>query len=147
MENTIAATTVSPALVRPRCCSHANVMCSSEPQQNIASAESVGLAMRLVQRLELRMAPTIVSQPAANVAAAGPCISSSRKMKTSPAANELFEAPMRTGKKPATIAITMPASTCATTAPGSMATLVAECITAARPSRTTVHQYAVALRL
>ena len=37
---TIAASTVSPGLVRPRCCRDSSSACSSEPQQNTASADS-----------------------------------------------------------------------------------------------------------
>src|SRR5882762_11137746 len=70
---------------------------SNEPVRNMATAAIAGLAMRLVQREEVRHDPTHASHAEATVAAAGPCISNSRKMKISPAANEFFERGMRTG--------------------------------------------------
>jgi hypothetical protein len=66
-----------------------------------------GLAMRLLQREVVRKAPTPASPAAASAAASGPCISSSRNMKISPAANEILVRGMRTGKKPASMASTV----------------------------------------
>ena len=43
-----------------------------EPAENIASAAMAGLAMRLVQRLEVRHEPTAASPEAASAAAPGP---------------------------------------------------------------------------
>ena len=71
--------------------------CRAQPVAVTAIAASAGLISRLVQRLELRIEPTKASPAAASTAAAGPCISSNRKMKISPAANEFFEPGMRTG--------------------------------------------------
>ena len=56
----------------------------------IDSTAIIGLAMRLLARLEVRQEPTAASPLAANTAAAGPWISSSRKMKISPAAKEFL---------------------------------------------------------
>ena len=78
-----------------------------------------GLTIRLVQRLDVRHEPTSASPAAASVAAAGPCSSSSRKMKISPAANEFFERGTRNGKKPASIAIARHAPTSASSSSGS----------------------------
>ena len=67
------------------------------PALNIAAAAIAGLAMRLVQRLDVRHEPTSASPAAASVAAGGPYSSSRLKMKISPAANEFLERGTRTG--------------------------------------------------
>ena len=85
---------------------------STVPTLNIATQAIAGLAMRLVHRLEVRQEPINPSPAAANVAAAGPCSSNSRKMKISPAAKEFFERGTRTGKKPASMAMPAPTATC-----------------------------------
>src|SRR2546430_11522777 len=75
-------------------------------------ADIAGLAMRLVQRVEVRQDPTVASAAAVKVAAAGPCSSSSRKMNISPAAYECFDCGMRTGKKAASTAIAAMVAAC-----------------------------------
>ena len=96
--------------------------------------------MRLVQRLEVRHEPTNASPADASVAAAGPCSSSSRKMKISPAAKEFFERGMRTGNTPASIAISAPAAICIQAIAGIAATRCTENSSVATPSSTMVHQ-------
>jgi hypothetical protein len=96
---------------------------SSEPVVIIATAAIVGLAMRLVQRADVRHAPMPASQAEASVAAAGPCIRSSRKMKISPAANEFFDRGMRTGNKPASMVMATPITTWMTPCRGNWPTL------------------------
>ena len=73
-------------------------------------------------------------------AAQGPCISSSRKMKTSPATKEFFEPGMRTGKKPATTASAPPATICASTGQGRAWTCQAATSSATLPIKNIVHQ-------
>lgn len=68
-------------------------------------------------------------------------------MKTSPAANEFFERGMRTGKKPAAMAITIPPTTCSPTAAGKASTVTVETPKTAAPASTITHQYTAALRL
>ncbi len=99
-----------------------------------------GLAMRLVQRLEVRHEPTSASPAAASAAAGTPCISSTRKMKISPAAKELVERGMRTGKKPASVAMAAPATICSSAARGSAATAPTQCSSTSTPMDTMVHQ-------
>ena len=125
-----------------RCCdlSVAVSAVNSVPATNIDSAAISGLAMRLVQRVDVRIAPTPASPAEASAAAAGPCISSSRKMNISPAANELFERGIFTGKAPAIIATAMPTASCSVAPAGSDATRISESPTLAAPSATTAHQ-------
>ena len=117
------------------------------PAATIASPAIAGLAMRLVQRLDVRIEPTKASPAAASTAADGPCISSSSRMNTSPAANEFFECGMRTGKPPASIAISVPAATWTQTSGGWRATSTRAQRMMQAPPSTATHQYAVALRL
>ncbi len=106
----------------------------------IATAADAGLTSRLVQRLELRIEPTKASPPAASTAAVGPCISNSRKMKISPAANEFFDPGMRTGYMPAIIATTQPIRICSWMPGGWVVSWAAANNTATHPTVTTVHQ-------
>jgi hypothetical protein len=99
-----------------------------------------GLTMRLVQRRDVRYEPTKASPAAATLAAAGPWMSSSRKMKISPAAKEFFECGMRTGKTPASIAMAMPTDTCSQACGVRSASETPACTSTAAPSATTVHQ-------
>ena len=118
----------------------AMAQCSSDPAPNMAMPAMAGLARRLVQRLDVRHEPTAASAAAASVAAAGPCMSSSRKMKISPAANECFWRGMRTGKHPASIATAMPLAICSTPSGVSRATLNIETTSTAAPASTAHHQ-------
>jgi len=61
-------------------------------------------------------------------------------MKISPAANELVERGIRTGTKPASMAISMPTPTCHCAARGRPDTATAEYPTTAVPMSTTAHQ-------
>ena len=106
----------------------------------MASAAMAGLAMRLVQRRELRLDPMAASTLAASVAAAGPCSSSSRKMKVSPAVTEWIERGLRTGNRPASTMITRPTATCQAAWAGRSARLARASTRAVPPASTTVHQ-------
>ncbi|TMH12681.1 MAG: hypothetical protein E6H65_05590 [Betaproteobacteria bacterium] len=126
---------------QPRLCNAPSALSSSEPEQNIEIAAIVGLAMRLVQRLDVRQEPTSASPADASVAAAGPCSSNRLKMKISPAANEFFERGMRTGNMPASIATTTPIITCRhCDAERRVVTALAANAIVTAPSTTTVHQ-------
>ncbi|HET6314882.1 MAG TPA: hypothetical protein VFG86_00385, partial [Chloroflexota bacterium] len=76
--HSIVATSSSPALYRPSVREASMPACSSVPVPNMATQAIAGLAMRLVQRLDVRHEPISPSLAAASVAAAGPCSSSSR---------------------------------------------------------------------
>ena len=108
MTNTSSAEEATPlALIWARAPSKA------EAQASIASEAIAGVPMRLVQRLEVRHDATSPSQDAAaRIAAAGPCTSSSRKMKISAPAIEVLVFGMRTGKRPTSAATAAPISTC-----------------------------------
>lgn len=106
----------------------------------MASAAIAGLMRRLVQRLDVRYEPIAPSPAAASTAAAGPWTSSSRKMNTSPAANEFFERGMRTGKMPASMAMAMPMAICSQAVVLSAATFTSETTSTAPPSSAIVHQ-------
>jgi hypothetical protein len=80
----------------------------SVPTPIIAMHAINGLMIRLVQRLDVRSAPTSPSPVAAIAAAGGPYRSSRRKMKISPAAKEFVERGIRTGNAAASIARTTP---------------------------------------
>ncbi len=113
---------------------------NSEPARAIDRQAIAGLAMRLVQRFDVRHEPTKASPAAATIAPHGPCISSSRKMKISPATNEFFECGTRTGKKPASIAIAVAAATCCS-ADGSIGATFRHAIAkTVVPSATAPHQ-------
>ena len=114
------------------------------PLANIANEAMAGLPRRLVQRLEVRKEPTAPSVAAASVAAAVPCINSSKKMKISPAANECLECGMRTGKIAASSVRATPASTCSQAIGVSSSRATNEWPSAAAPASTTVHQKRVA---
>src|SRR5205085_12604553 len=120
------------------------VRSSAEPAHAIATAAIAGLAMRLVQRLDVRHEPTSASPADASVAAAGPYSSSRLKMKISPAANEFLERGPRTGTTPASIPTATPIATGRCCPAGSAA---AACAITPTPSSTTDHQYTVARRL
>ena len=113
---------------------------NGEPATHMASAAIAGLPMRLLQRLEVRHDPTAASPTAASTAASGPWISSSRKMKVSPAAKEFFERSTRTGKKPASMAMAAPTAVCNQASGGCRAKSPSDTASAQAPSTTTVHQ-------
>ena len=115
----LAAGAASPSA--PGCPRPARAVSSRLPVMPIVTAAMVGLAMRLVQRLEVRSEPMKASPATATAAAAGPSISSSRKMKTSLATKDCRVPGIRTGKSPASIARPMPAATCNHTRGGSCA--------------------------
>ncbi len=119
----------------------------SRPTPPIASTAIAGDASRLVQRLLVRYEPMKPSPAAATTAAAGPCSSSSRKMKISPAAKLVLTPGMRTGNTPASIAMAVPASTCSQTSGGRGSRLASAAPSATAPPSTTTHQYKTAGRL
>jgi hypothetical protein len=99
-----------------------------------------GLAMRLLSRLDERITPTKPSPVVASTAAGTPNMNSSKKMNTSPAMKVFLDPGSCTGKKPATMASDMPASTCSCVLRFKAATSIKAYAIAAEPSTTTVHQ-------
>src|SRR5450830_9270 len=64
-----------------------------------------GVPILLVQRFEVRHDPTKPSRAAASTAGAAPYKSSTRKMKISPPAREVFAPGIRTGNRPTIAAV------------------------------------------
>ena len=114
--------------------------CSRLPRPNMAMLAMAGLAMRLVQRLDVRQLPVSPSAAAATMAAAGPSSSSSRKTKISPAANELLLRGMRIGTRPAIMAMAVPTTTCSWLAQGSASSCSTDPDNRKKPTSTTAHQ-------
>ena len=146
-ENSSVAPSSAAAPLHGEASSLASVACSSEPAPSMASAAAVGLKSRLVQRLEVRIAPTAPSIAATRLAAAGPSISSTRMMKISPAAYECLVPGTRTGNIPAQIASAAPPAICIQTVHELPARLSTELVKASAPPSTTHHHKTVAGRL
>ena len=146
-EKTITAASKGAAPSQPTLAMLDSAICSSEPVATMASAAEAGLKSRLVQRLDVRQVPTPASAAATTAAAAGPCISSTRKMKISPTMNEFLVPGTRTGNKPAPMVKASPAAICTQASQGMAATAAKLKASADNPVPTTAHQNSVALRL
>ena len=106
-----------------------------------------GLAMRLVQRLEVRHEPVSASTPATNAAAAGPSANNTRNRNISPAAKEVLVPGRRIGNNPAPTANTIPKPAAAHLCQGVCNSWETQASVTALPPNTISHQYTAARRL
>ena len=141
----IIAAATPAALATPAPSSRASAHCSSEPEVQIDRPVMAGVTSRLVQRLDVRKAPSPVSPAATRAAAAGPIISSTRKMKASPTAKDCLAPGTRTGNRPEPTARARPTVICSATDQGCCSTHIAQPASTLPPRPTISHQKAVAL--